>query len=102
MCLAFVDYEKAFDSVEHISVIDAISNKGVNNGYIELLTNIYNKATSAIRLDKESQKFHVQRGVRQGDTISLKLFNAGLEQVFRKLNWDSNTWRKNKSPQIRR
>src|SRR6266853_1934243 len=54
-----------------------------------LLTNIYNNATSAIRLDKKSQKFHVQRGVRQGDTISPKLFNSGLEQVFRKLNWDT-------------
>ncbi|KAK7128640.1 hypothetical protein R3I94_017013 [Phoxinus phoxinus] len=30
----------------------------------------------------------VGRGVKQGDTISPKLFTACLEQIFRQLNWD--------------
>jgi hypothetical protein len=51
--------------------------------------NIYNSGTSIIRLDKESGKFKIQKGVRQRDTLSPKLFNAGLEQVFRRLNWDN-------------
>ncbi len=89
LCLAFVDYEKAFDSVEHVGIMEAMDNQGVNKGYIELLANIYNNATSMIRLDKDSVKFEVKRGVRQGDTISPKLFNAGLEQVFRRLDWDT-------------
>uniref|UniRef100_A0A914UNI2 Reverse transcriptase domain-containing protein n=1 Tax=Plectus sambesii TaxID=2011161 RepID=A0A914UNI2_9BILA len=32
----------------------------------------------------------VARGVKQGDTISPKLFNASLEEIFRKLNWSSS------------
>jgi Reverse transcriptase (RNA-dependent DNA polymerase) len=89
MCMAFVDYEKAFDSVEHIGIIDALKEHQVDSIYLEMLTNIYNSGTSIIRLDKESSKFQIQRGVRQGDTISPKLFNAGLEQVFRRLSWDN-------------
>ena len=42
MCLGFVDYEKAFDSVEHLRIISAIRNEGVSEAYIDLLTNIYN------------------------------------------------------------
>ena len=89
MCLAFVDYEKAFDSVEHKKILAALEKQGVNKGYVELLTNMYNSGTSVIRLDRESVRFPIQKGVRQGDTISPKIFNAGLEQVFRELNWDT-------------
>jgi Reverse transcriptase (RNA-dependent DNA polymerase) len=89
MCFIFVDYEKAFDSVEHCGIINAIKDHQINSVYIETLINIYNSGTSVIRLDKESRKFPIQKGVRQGDTLSPKLFNAGLEQVFRRLNWDN-------------
>ena len=88
MCLAFVDYEKAFDSVEHLGIISAIRNHGVSEAYIELLTNVYNNGYAEIRLDRVSPRFPIRRGVRQGYTISPKLFNAGLEEVFRRLQWD--------------
>ena len=29
----------------------------------------------------------IKKGVRQGDTISAKLFSAGLEEIFKRLNW---------------
>jgi len=56
--------------------------------YIKLLRNIYSTATSVIRLHQESEKFKVGKGVRQGDSISPKLFSAVLESVFQNLNWD--------------
>src|SRR5277367_5522719 len=89
MYFAFVDYEKAFDSVEHIGIMEALTQHQINKVYVETLSNAYNNATSLIKLDKESNTILIQRGVRQGDTISPKLFNAGLEQIFRKLEWDS-------------
>ena len=88
LCLAFIDYEKAFDFVEHQEIVDALKEHQVNNVYVNTLANIYNSGTSIIRLDNDSYRFPIQRGVRQGDTLSPKLFNAGLEQVFRRLNWD--------------
>ena len=41
-----------------------------------------------VHLHKESEKIRIKRGVRQGDTISPKLFTATLESIFRRLNWE--------------
>ena len=86
--LTFVDFEKAFDTVEHISVINALKQHGIENQYIEVLKYIYTNSSSQIISDRVSSNFKIERGVKQGDPISPNLFNAVLEQIFRKLNWD--------------
>ena len=40
-------------------------------------------------MHKESENVRIKRGVRQGDTISPKLFTATLESIFRRLNWEN-------------
>ena len=89
MCLVFIDYEKAFNSIEHLGIISTMKKQGVSEAYIDLLTNMYNNGYAEIRLDRVSPKFPIKRGVRQGDTISPKLFNTGLEEVFKRLKWDT-------------
>ena len=42
-----------------------------------------------VHLHKECDKIRIKRGVRQGDTISSKLFTATLEGIFRRLNWEN-------------
>ena len=42
-----------------------------------------------VHLHKESENIRIKRGVRQGDTISPKLFTATLESIFRRLNWEN-------------
>ncbi|KHN74545.1 putative RNA-directed DNA polymerase from transposon BS, partial [Toxocara canis] len=37
LCLAFVDYKKAFDSVERNAVLNAVDKCGVNPNYVDLL-----------------------------------------------------------------
>ena len=59
---------------------------GIHETYVATLASIYNNGTSVIKLDYVSNRFPINRGVRQGDTLSPKLFNAGLEQIFRKLD----------------
>ena len=41
-----------------------------------------------VHLHKESEKIRIKIGLRQGDTISPKLFTATLESIFRRLNWE--------------
>jgi len=75
LCLAFVDNEKAFDSLEHTAVFNSMPEQGINENYIEVIRSSYENGTSIISLHKE---IRIAKGVRQGDTISPKLFTATL------------------------
>ena len=50
LSFAFVDYVKAFDSVEFKPLFTALENRGVNPGYINLLRDLYNGASSTLKL----------------------------------------------------
>ena len=85
--LIFIDFEKAFDSVETWSILDSLDECRVDSRYSNVIRNVYEKATSCVKLHENTSKFKIGRGVRQGDTISPKLFTATLESVFKKLDW---------------
>ncbi|CAG4950935.1 unnamed protein product [Colias eurytheme] len=87
LCVAFVDYEKAFDTVEHWAVFHSLQRCMVDTRYVEVLKEIYKGATLQVKLHEVSRRIPVGRGVRQGDTISPKLFTAALEDVFKLLEW---------------
>lgn len=79
LVLIFVDFEKAFDSVQHSSMLRALTECSIDHGYTTLLQNIYNSATAAVRMYYgDTNKFPVEKGIRQGDTISPKLFTSTL------------------------
>ena len=89
LCFAFVDYEKAFDSIEFNPLFESLENQGVEAAYITLLRDLYNGATSTLKLHRDSDKIKLQRGVRQGDNISPKLFTACLQDaIINKINWE--------------
>ena len=90
LCIALVDYEKAFDSVEVPSVMEALDKQGIESRYIELLKTIYKEGYTRTTLHKESRDIPINKGVRQGDTISPKLFTSCLEDIFRSLNWEDS------------
>ena len=88
LCLAFVDYEKAFDSVETWAVLESLQRCRIDYRYIEVLKCLYNNATMSVRVQEQSSKaIPLKRGVRQGDVISPKLFTATLENAFKLLEW---------------
>jgi len=55
---------------------------------VNITNAIYQNSTSVIRLHQDSEKFKIKKGVRQGDTISPKLFTACLEEIFKQLEWE--------------
>ena len=87
IALIFIDFEKAFDSVETWSILDSLNECRVDSRYSNTIRYVYENATSCIKLHENTKKFRIGRGVRQGDTISPKLFTSSLESVFKKLDW---------------
>ena len=88
LCMAFIDYEKAFDSVKTSAILKAMKNQGIEETYVMVIEDIYKASTASVRLHKISNKIPIGKGVRQGDTISPILFIACLEEIFRKLDWE--------------
>ena len=78
LCVAFVDYEKAFDSVQTQAILTSLQEQGIEDVYIEILKDIYTDSSVTVHLHKESEKIRIKRGVRQGD--------IGLERIHQVTN----------------
>ena len=88
--IAFIDNTKAFDLVEHKCVLQALADQGIQSKYTRLLAKIYNNCYAKIRIQTEGSVFKLERGVKQGDPLSPKLFTCLLENQFRKLDWEES------------
>ncbi|KAK6755599.1 hypothetical protein RB195_014147 [Necator americanus] len=88
LVLTFVDYEKAFDSVETNAILSALVDQGVDASYVRTLANCYERCTTRIQLFHRPLTIPIGKAVRQGDTISPKLFTAALQWIMKSLSWE--------------
>ena len=84
--MAFVDYAKAFDSIQHRAVFEALRVHGVEKKYINIIKEMYDEGTPQIRTEKLSGKIKIMKGVRQGDTLSPVMFTAAVEEISKRMN----------------
>ena len=52
-CIAIVDYEKAFDSVQTQAILSSLQEQGIEEVYIELLKEIYTNRSMTVHIHKE-------------------------------------------------
>ena len=84
--LMFVDYSKAFDTVNHNVLWKTLLDFGTPKHLVWLLERLYSKATGVIRVaDGHTDQFPFEQGVRQGCIVSPLLFNACGETIMRQV-----------------
>ena len=70
---------------ESASMWDSMLEHGVHGNYVDVMSRLYAQQTGEVQSCERSKKFAIQRGTKQGDQISLALFNAVLERRMRDL-----------------
>lgn len=81
--ICFVDFEKAFDRVKWIKMLELLKRIGVDWRDRRLICNLYMEQTAAVRVADECSDYSkVGRGVRQGCCLSPLLFNVYTEMMM--------------------
>ncbi len=82
--LFMVDFEKAFDRVSHEYLWRLLDYVGVGSRMVALIQGLYRQARSCIVYEGErSTPFHLHCGLRQGDGLSVVLFNLVVDGLAR-------------------
>lgn len=83
VCLCFLDYEKAFDRVQHHKLIQLLRKLDIDQKDIRCIENLYWYQNAQIKVDNNtSNSVQIKRGVRQGCVLSPLLFNIYSEAIF--------------------
>ena len=82
--LCFIDYAKAFDSMDHNKLWKILKEMGILDHLTCLLRNLYVGQEAAVRTAHGTTDcFHIGKGVGQGCILSPCLFNLYAEYIVR-------------------
>ena len=79
----FIDYAKAFDSVDHNKPWKILKEMGIPDHLTGLLRNLYADQEATVRTGHGTDWFQMGKGVRQGCILSPCLFNLYAEYIMR-------------------
>lgn len=89
--LVSLDFKSAFDSLDHIFMLEAIRSYNLGNNFINWVSTLYNSAEAAVLSNGISTGwFPVERGVRQGCPLSPMLFVLAVEKLANSLRSNVN------------
>ena len=84
LALVFVDFSKAFDSVDRNKMFEILKLYGIPDKMISAIKVMYTDTTSTILSpDGETPPFSINAGILQGDTLAPFLFIIVVDYVLR-------------------
>ena len=86
-CL-FVDFSKAFDRIDHETLINSLIRKGMHGKMLKLLIAMYKNLCSCVKVDNQkcTSHFSCNIGTRQGCKLSTILFILFINDLIDELN----------------
>lgn len=97
----FVDLEKAFDSVEHWAIAQALKLLGFSDDFIEFVNNLNSDLyCDVITTHGTTNSFPATRGVRQGCSFSPLLFIVFMEPLLKWVLLDDTGYKLHNHPDI--
>ena len=83
----FVDLRKAFDTVWHNGLLYKLMKNQIGRKFFNVIQSMYSSCESAIKFEnKQSNYFKLDRGVKQGDSLSPTLFNCFINDLHETFN----------------
>ena len=71
----FVDFYKAFDTVNHQFIVKTLKTFGFGERFIDIIATLYKGCNSSVKLQHgTSPRFNIDRGIKQGCPLSPYLF----------------------------
>lgn len=82
--VAFVDIEKAFDSIPRKEIWNSLEQRGISNKLEKAIYSLYRNTRNYVRRGNlQSEEFVTKEGLRQGGVLSPTLFNIVLDDVIK-------------------
>ena len=90
--LNFIDFQKAFDSVDRNTIWKLLQHYGIPSIYIKIIQELYDDAAcQVIHNGKLTEPFNIQTGVRQGCMLSPMIFLIVVDWIMRESTKDVKT-----------
>ena len=84
---AFIDYEKAFDTVIRDALWFKLTDNGINSKQTRMLRSLYHKVLAAVKMQSDvSSFFEVALGVKRGEPSSPLLFILFVKDIYSDLS----------------
>ena len=82
--MAAIDFQKAFDSIQHDAIWRPLRHHSISEQYICLLKKLYADQRATLSTHVERDEFGIACGTEQGDPLSSLLFNLVLHSAMEK------------------
>lgn len=84
--VAFIDYRKAFDTVDRNVLFQILERQGVSSKFLKILKAVYKVVNVVVRCGKDlTNKIYCPLGVKQGCLLSPLLFSLLITEVAKKV-----------------
>ncbi len=90
--ITFIDFTKAFDSVHLTCLWSRLHKTNINERYITLLKETYDKSTAIVKTDiGKTRRINILKGVKQGDVLSAILFCIVIAAIQQQVEEECNS-----------